>query len=168
MGVTLVPGGGVRDTFLELGVMLEGVNGNVDRVIGVSVIGVDGGVFCVTGVTEVTEELLALVVDLIWLDGEVNGDPTEPGGIIVVLLNEVGIAVEPTDELDGEEAVPVNEGVFEPVGRIVVLLIEIDGFVEPADLVGCEETVLVKVEITFELELLDVPLLGPGPVCVLK
>lgn len=144
MGETPVPGGGVRDTFLELGVMLEGMNGKVDRVIGLSVVGVDGGVFCVTGLNGVTEELLALMDVLDWLDGEVNGDPTEPGGIIVVLLNEVGIAVEPTDELVGEEAVPVNECVFEPVGRIVVLLIEIDGFVEPTDL------------------------LGPDPVCVLK
>ena len=133
MGVTLVPGGGVRDTFLELGVMLEGVNGTVDRVLGGSVIGVDGGVFCVTGVTEVTEELLALVVDLIWLVGGRNEGVFEPVGRIVVLLIGTEGFVEPADVGAREEAVFVNEGVIELVGRLVVPLIEIDGFVEPTD-----------------------------------
>lgn len=66
------------------------------------------------------------------------------------------------------ETVTSDTGVIEMIGRLVVPLIEFAVFVEPTDLVGCEQTVPVKVEIIFELELLDVPLLGPGPVCVLK
>ena len=88
--MTLVPGGGVRDTFLELGVMLDGVNGKVDGVFEVSVV-------CVTGVTGVTEELLALVEDLLWLVGGVIEDPTEPGGRVVVPFNDLDVVVEPID-----------------------------------------------------------------------
>ena len=86
----------MRDEFLELDVMLGGVDGKVDGVIEMSVIDVEG-VLCVIEVTGVTEELVTLVEDLIWLVGEVNGDPTDPGGRVVVPLNDFDLVVEPID-----------------------------------------------------------------------
>lgn len=158
MGVTPVPGGEVRDEFVELGVMLGGVNGKVDVIVEVGVTDMDG-VFCGVEVTGVTEELQVLVEGLIRLDGEVNEDPTEPGGIVAVLLNEVGIVVEPTDVVDGGKTMLLIGDVTEPGGIVVVPLDEIDIFVEPADEVVGEEAVPVNEGVIEPVGRIVVPLI---------
>ena len=133
----------MRDECLELGVMLEGVNGTVDGIIEVNVTDVDG-VFCGVEVTGVTDELLVLVEDLIGRDGEVNVDPSVPDGTVVVVLNEVSIVVEPTDVVDDGKRVLLIGDETGPGGLIVVPFVEIDILVEPADEVVGEEAVPVN------------------------